>query len=60
MTQARDWRLLRDAQGSTRGIGSNSEKSPIKVGIFSDRFAAFAGREKYSQWVFACDANSIP
>jgi type II secretory pathway pseudopilin PulG len=52
MTDSSDWGLQRDAQGGITGVFSKSEKEPIKQANFKDAERDFAGKTKYSEWIF--------
>ncbi len=51
MTGKPEWGLVRMA-GRIVGVYSLSEKQPIKQANFEAEDAAFAGKQKYSEWIF--------
>ena len=52
MTGTRDWRLVMSPFGGIQGVSSTSDKLPIKMVNFEDPFSGFAGKKRYSDWVF--------
>jgi type II secretory pathway pseudopilin PulG len=52
MTGERDWTLVHVPQGGVMGVASVSGKRPIKMQRFDNRHQQFAGKEKYSDWLF--------
>lgn len=53
MSGTRDWHLVMGSGGGIQGVSSTSERMPIKTDNFEDPFAGFAGKKKYSDWVFS-------
>jgi hypothetical protein len=51
MTVTTDWGLVMVA-GRVAGVHSRSERRPIKQDLFEPDEISFAGKEKYSEWVF--------
>lgn len=56
MTGKAEWGLVR-VGGRIVGIHSLSERLPIKQAGFEDQDMAFAGKERYRDWVFTYPAN---
>lgn len=52
MTGSNDWGLLTSASGEIMGVYSRSERTPIKQANFRLADRKFAGKNKYSDWVF--------
>ena len=56
MTGQAEWGLVKRPEGGIVGVHSLSAARPLRVGNFSGHREAFAGKQKYSEWVFAPDA----
>ena len=53
LTGSEDWGIVQAPGGGIMGVYSKSAAKPLKVEQFPTEFAAFAGKEKYTDWVFA-------
>ena len=53
ITGRNDWGLVRAPGGGIMGIHSLSDAQPIKIAEFDDETQFLAGKERYSEWVFA-------
>lgn len=53
VTGSAEWGLVKAPDGGIAGVHSLSEASPLKIGGFRVRDAAFEGKSKYSEWQFA-------
>ena len=58
VTGKAEWGLVIVA-GRVVGVHSLSQEKPIKVANFEASEAVFAGKEKYSDWVFTYPANLL-
>jgi hypothetical protein len=59
MTGRPEWGLVR-ADGRIVGVHSLSDARPIKQDGFDADDAAFKGKHKYSEWMFAAEAHRHP
>ena len=48
-----DWGVVTKPEGGIWGVYSLSEQEPLKQANFPGEYVDFAGKEKYSDWVFA-------
>lgn len=53
LTGSDDWGLVLAPGGGIVGVYSKSAGEPLKVEGFATEFVDFAGKKKYSEWVFA-------
>ena len=53
LTGSEDWGVVQAPGGGIMGVYSKSAAKPLKVEQFPTEFAAFVGKEKYTDWVFA-------
>ena len=53
LTGSEDWGVVRAPEGGIMGVFSKSKGTPLKIDGFDPQFAAFKGKTKYSDWVFA-------
>ncbi len=53
-----EWKLIKDPVHGIIGVTSASDLKPIKQGNFPADMAAFAGKNKYSEWQFVCVPKS--
>lgn len=54
-----DWKLYTEPGRGIVAVSSASSLRPIKQSGFPDELKEFAGREKYSEWVFAYRPASV-
>lgn len=60
MTGRAEWGTVKSAEGRVVGVYSLSEARPLKRAGFRTNEAAFAGKDKYSDWVFmAATARAV-
>ncbi len=59
VTGKAEWGLVRVA-GRVVGVHSLSDAEPLKIANFEFVDAAFAGRRRYSEWVFAYPESGVP
>ncbi|HEX5125129.1 MAG TPA: type II secretion system protein [Rhodocyclaceae bacterium] len=52
LTGTRNWGLIKSGDGGVLGVYSLSKATPIRIANFPDEFFHFAGKTKYSDWVF--------
>ena len=53
LTGSEDWGIVQAPGGGIMGVYSKSAAKPLKVEQFPTEFAAFAGKDRYSDWAFA-------
>ena len=53
VTGKADWVIITDPSKRVMGVHSASEEEPLKTSNFPLAYAAFEGKNKYSDWVFA-------
>lgn len=59
LTGRDDWLLVKTPGGEIMGVGSTSDRHPIKVDRFPPPFEAFAGKSHYSEWLFYYQMSPI-
>lgn len=59
MTGKREWGLQKDTSGRVVGVFSLSEAKPLKAAGFSKKDESFAGKTKYSGWVFVANIEAL-
>lgn len=59
MTGKADWGVVKQPEGGIVAVHSLSTARPLRTGNFSGRREAFAGKAKYSEWVFRADAAAV-
>lgn len=52
LTGRAEWGIIKAPEGGIMGIYSLSNETPIRISGFDSEFAAFEGKQKYSEWVF--------
>ena len=52
MTGEDDWVVVLDEHGHIKGVHSNSDAEPLKQDNFDLADSDFAGKTKYSEWIF--------
>lgn len=52
MTGKPDWQLIKEKDGTIKGIKSRSEERPFKTANFPLEFRSLEGKSKYSEWEF--------
>ncbi len=48
----KEWTVIRDPSRGISGVASASAEKPFKTGGFPEELKEFAGKERYSEWVF--------
>ncbi|MBI5599572.1 MAG: type II secretion system protein [Deltaproteobacteria bacterium] len=48
-----DWEVIKNTDGTIKGVKSTSNDAPIKTANFHADLETFAGKSKYSEWEFA-------
>lgn len=56
----KEWAVINDPATGISGVASSSSDRPLKVGNFPDEIKEFAGKEKYSDWIFTYKKSSTP
>ncbi len=59
MTGQAEWGLVRQPDGGIVGVHSLSTAVPLRRGNFKGYAEAFAGKRRYSEWVFRADAAPL-
>jgi len=59
ITGKAEWGLVKSPDGGIAGVYSLSDATPFKTAGFTPQYAAFEGKEKYSEWQFVY-AGGIP
>lgn len=59
MTGKPEWGLVRQAEGGIVAVHSMSDGHPLRTGNFTGAREAFAGKRKYSEWVFRSDVAAV-
>ncbi|MBR8177464.1 type II secretion system protein [Burkholderia ambifaria] len=59
LTGKTDWLLVTTPTGEIMGISSASDQHPIKVDRFPPPFEIFAGKKRYSEWVFYYQISAV-
>jgi type II secretory pathway pseudopilin PulG len=59
MTGKPEWGLVRQPDGAIVGVHSLSAERPLRTGNFRGYREAFAGKDKYSDWVFRPDVAAF-
>ncbi len=54
-----EWKTIKDPERGIIGVTSTSDLKPIKQGNFTADLAAFAGKQKYSDWQFISTPANI-
>lgn len=60
MTGKAEWGVVKQPEGGIVAVFSLSTAQPLRTGNFSGVREAYAGRKKYSEWVFRADAGTVP
>jgi len=60
MSEDGEWSLIADARERIKGVRSPSNAAPLKTDGFPDAFRDFAGKQKYSEWVFEFKPEPTP
>lgn len=58
MTGRAEWGLVRLANGQIIGVHSLAEGQPVKQAGFRPRDQGFAGKSKYSEWLFLASGSA--
>ena len=56
VTGKAEWGVVRQPGGGIVGVHSLSKQRPLRTGNFTGAEEAFAGKQRYSDWVFRADA----
>lgn len=59
LTGRAEWGIIKAPEGGIMGVYSLSEETPIRVSGFAPEFAAFEGKQKYSEWGFTFTPNLL-
>lgn len=53
LTGKEEWGIIEAPGGGIMGVYSKAAGRPLKIDLFPEEFATFAGKAKYSDWAFA-------
>lgn len=59
MTGKAEWGLVKQPEGGIVAVHSLSTARPLRTGNFTGTREAFAGKQKYSEWVFRSDTGAV-
>jgi hypothetical protein len=59
MTGSAEWGVVKQPEGGIVAVHSLSHARPLRTGNFTGAREAFAGRQKYSEWVFRAEAAAV-
>jgi len=59
LTRSLDWGLVKAPDGGITGVYSRSSHAPLKRANFPVGARSFAGATRYSEWLFAHDAEAV-